>query len=111
MDLLEEKNVFYCKACVRYFPIRDDLEETKMRHCLTLPHIKYVEEYRNRVKWLQKREQQEAKEREALEKKLEKKKQEEEAKEKDKEKVEVKNEVEEQEEQKDKNEVNCDTIY
>jgi len=83
MDLLEEKNVFYCKACVRYFPIREDLEDTKMRHCMSLGHIKYVEEYRTRLKWLKKREEAEAREKLEAEKKREKKLKEEEEKKKE----------------------------
>lgn len=55
MNLMEQRTVYYCSACVRYLPIRDSEEETKMRHCTSLTHVKLVEEYRQRAKRSEKR--------------------------------------------------------
>lgn len=49
-DLVEVRTVFFCNACVRYLPIKGEVEEAKERHCMTLAHIKGVEEFRQREK-------------------------------------------------------------
>lgn len=49
-DLLEIRTVFFCNACVRYLPIKGDTEEAKERHCMTLTHVKSVEDFRQREK-------------------------------------------------------------
>jgi len=50
LDLVELRTVFFCNACVRYLPIKGDYDEVKSRHCMTLTHIKCVEEFRQREK-------------------------------------------------------------
>jgi len=83
MNMLDEKTVVHCRACVRYFPIRDgNFEETQLKHCLTLNHIKQVEEYQARMKYLAKRDAEEKATEERLRLKMEKAEQE--AKEKEK---------------------------
>jgi hypothetical protein len=56
LDLVEQRTVFYCNACTRYLPIKGTLEETKSKHCMTLTHLKYVDEYRQREKQIALRE-------------------------------------------------------
>jgi hypothetical protein len=48
--LVEVRTVFFCNACVRYLPIKGEIEEAKERHCMTLTHVKGVEEFRQREK-------------------------------------------------------------
>ncbi|XP_021955184.1 DNA ligase 1 isoform X2 [Folsomia candida] len=49
-DLVEVRTVFFCNACVRYLPIKGDIDEAKERHCMTLTHVKGVEEFHQREK-------------------------------------------------------------
>jgi hypothetical protein len=48
LNLLEIRTVFYCNACIRYIPIKGDTEEAKKNHCMTLNHLKGVEEFNER---------------------------------------------------------------
>lgn len=50
LDLIEIRTVFYCNACIRYIPIKGETEEAKKIHCMTLNHLKSVEEYNEREK-------------------------------------------------------------
>jgi len=90
LELLEQRTVFYCNACLRYLPIKDDVEETRRKHCMTVNHLRYVEELRLREKRREERriedekkakeeeERKAAKALEAAQKETEKKEQEEE---------------------------------
>lgn len=42
------RTVFYCNACARYMPIKGEVEEAKKNHCMTLNHLKSVEEFNER---------------------------------------------------------------
>lgn len=48
MDLIEIRTCFYCNACIRYIPIKGDTDEAKKNHCMTLNHLKSVEEFNER---------------------------------------------------------------
>lgn len=48
LDLVEIRTVFYCNACIRYIPIKGEEDEAKRNHCMTLNHLKSVEEFNER---------------------------------------------------------------
>ncbi|ODM91945.1 hypothetical protein Ocin01_14741 [Orchesella cincta] len=45
LDLVEIRTVFYCNACIRYIPIKGQTDDAKKNHCMTLNHLKNVEEF------------------------------------------------------------------
>jgi len=45
LNLVEIRTVFYCNACMRYIPIKGQQDEAKKNHCMTLNHLKSVEDF------------------------------------------------------------------